>query len=126
MEPGAKAAGVLGKDEQMYGEPEADRKTDRDPHEVARRLPDRPDVLHLRTGNACGDEDQEGDENRANGQAAEPDGPRRLTGFFGPIHWQLTWVNCALFTSIYSSAAASTRPGRCPAGRHRRRDSRQA
>src|SRR5262249_16114895 len=62
--------------------------------------------LHLRTGDTYGDEDQDGDENRANGQAAEPDGPRHLAGSFGPVHWQLTWVNCASFMNIYSSSAA--------------------
>src|ERR1700748_3777794 len=109
MEPGAIAAGVLGKDEQMDGEPEANCKTDRDPRQVARRLVDRPDMLDLRAGDARRDEDQNGDENRSNGQAAKPDGPGHLAGSFRPIHWQLTSVNCASVMNIYSSSLVSAR-----------------
>jgi hypothetical protein len=66
-------------------------------------------VLDLGAGDARRDEDQNGDENRSNGQAAKPDGPGHRTGSFHLVHWQLTSVNCAPTINTYSSAAASAR-----------------
>src|SRR5262249_10828467 len=102
---------------------EANRKADHDPYQVARRLVDRPDVLHLRAGDACRDDDQYGDEHRPHGQAAEPDGLGHFAGSFHCVHWQLTWANCASLMNIYSSLSVSTRAPRSAERRLRRGES---
>src|SRR5690349_20764297 len=98
----------------MYREPEANRETDRDPQKVGRRLIDCPDVLHLRTGDARRDDDQNEDENRPHCQSAKPYRPGRLApgGPLRLVHSELACVNGALFPDIYSSipASASMRP----------------
>jgi hypothetical protein len=79
-------------------------------------------VLHLGAGDARRDDDQNGDENRSNGQAAKPDGPRQLTGSLRLVHWQLTSVNCASFMNNYSSSAGSARVPRWFEGQGPRQD----
>src|SRR5262249_26315761 len=112
IEPGAIAAGIFRKDEEMNREPEADRKTDGDPGQIAGRFPDCPDVLDLGAGDARRDDDENGDENGSHRQAAEPDGLRQFTGSFHLVHGQLAWANCASVMSIYSSLSASARASR--------------
>src|SRR5215467_5222018 len=77
IEPRLIAAGVLGRNEQMNDEPQADGKPEQHADEVARRLVNRPNVLDLRPCNTRGDNDQYDDEGGAKRQPRQPHPLRR-------------------------------------------------
>src|SRR5262252_106596 len=62
----------------MNKQPAADDGPKHDPDKVARRVPQRPDVFELRTGDARGNRDENGDENRSDRQSPEPNAPGNL------------------------------------------------
>jgi hypothetical protein len=66
IQPDSISARILGQDENVNKQPTADRHPQRYPDEIAWGLPKGPDVFELRTCDARGDDNREGDENRSN------------------------------------------------------------
>src|SRR5579872_4018348 len=76
IEPGPISHGILGQDEDVDDEPEADASPQGHADHVARRFPERPHVLDLWTCDTRGNDDENGDEKGPDRQSTKPDARR--------------------------------------------------